>query len=64
MPDTCTRPKSETRQRTCLVAVRLTPDERERFAGLAVRKGWSLPELMRLAVEAALIEEAIHARHH
>lgn len=54
--------RSETRQRTQIVTVRLTPDERERYAALAARKHRSLPDLMRLAVEAALISEAIHER--
>lgn len=54
------RVKSEQRKRTALTAVRLTPDEKARFQALADRKGWSLPDLMRLAVEAALMEESHH----
>lgn len=56
------RPKSETRQRSQLVAVRLTDDEKARFGALADRKGWSLPELMRLACEAVLLDEMRRGR--
>jgi len=50
---------SETRERSQVVAVRLTPDEKAEFAAFAARQGKSLPDLMRLAVEAALLEDAI-----
>ena len=39
--------------------VRLTPEERERYAAFADRLGRSVPDLMRLAVEAALLQEAM-----
>lgn len=58
----CNRAGSETRQRTEIVAVRCTPDEKAAYAALAERKHLSLPDLMRMAVEAALIEEAIRGR--
>lgn len=47
------------RVRNDLVMVRLSADEKARFAALAARHGLSLPNLMRLAVEAALVEEAV-----
>ena len=43
--------KSEQRQRTALVALRLTPVERDLLAGAARRRGWPLSKLIR---EAAL----------
>lgn len=49
---------SQNRQRTESVMVRLTPDEKARYAALAERNHVSLPELFRLAAEAALIGEA------
>lgn len=51
--------QSTVRQRTEVIAVRVTREERERFAGLAVRMGRSLPDLMRLAVETALLQESM-----
>jgi hypothetical protein len=56
-PARSNRPHSETRARSQIVAVRVTPDERERYAALAARTGRSLPDLMRLAVEVLLIDE-------
>jgi len=53
------RERSETRSRSQLVGVRLSPDEHERFTALAATLGRSLPDTMRLAMEAALIQEAI-----
>jgi len=50
---------SETRERSQIVAVRLTPQEKAAFAEFAARQGKSLPDLMRLAVEAAMWQEAM-----
>ena len=58
--DGATIVKSEVRQRSQVVAVRMTPDEHDRYAALAARMGRSLPDLMRLAVEAALLDEQTH----
>jgi hypothetical protein len=52
------RRKSEVRRRSQVVTVRLTDDEKARFTALATRRGFgSLPELMRLLCEAALLQE-------
>jgi hypothetical protein len=46
--------------RTAGIRVRLTSDEHARFTAFAERQGRSLSEVMRLSVEAALLQEAIH----
>jgi hypothetical protein len=51
---------SQSRQRTESVMVRLTPEEKARFTELADRNGMTLPEMFRMAAEAALIGEAVH----
>lgn len=53
------RSGSQTRARSEVVMVRLSPDEKARFAALADRNGMSLPEMFRMAAEAALIGEAV-----
>lgn len=41
------------------VAVRVTDDEHDRYQALADRKGMSLPELVRLALDGELLNESI-----
>lgn len=52
------RPKSETRRRTQIVAVRMTPDELAEAQALAAAHGMSVPDLMRSAVVAVQLDEA------
>ena len=46
-PDAPTRPRSESRQRTALVAVRLLPHERDMLAQSARSRGVTLSEFIR-----------------
>lgn len=59
-PGRSNRQHSEKRQRSEIVAIRLTPEEKQRFAALAERHRMSLPEMFRLAAEVAENLEAVH----
>jgi hypothetical protein len=54
--------RSEQRQRTALVALRLLPEERERLAAAAQDRGISLSELLRTsALEAVASDPVLRA---
>lgn len=52
--------RSEKRQLTEVVAIRMTVEDKARYVAAAAAHHMSLPELFRLSVEAALIQEEIH----
>ncbi|WP_439116882.1 plasmid mobilization protein [Mycolicibacter arupensis] len=52
------RPKSERRQRTALVALRLLPAEHDALAAVAKRRGVSISELLRASVLAEIGDRA------
>jgi hypothetical protein len=56
------RPRSESRQRTALVAVRLLPQERDVLANTARSRGITLSELIRASAMRAASAPAAEAR--
>jgi hypothetical protein len=57
------RSGSETRARSQLVNVRIDADERIRWTAFAQSKGMSLAGLLRLSVEAAILQDQIAEAH-
>ncbi|WP_371454765.1 hypothetical protein [Mycobacterium sp. GA-1841] len=49
-------PKSEQRQRTALVALRMLPAERDALSAAAKRRGVSVSELIRASVLAEIVD--------